>query len=477
MNKQATQGKKINHSVSRRLTILIIFMIVALSSAMMLIGYIKLKETTEEYYYRIGKTTADIIALTVNADTLGKYSKHNVIDEDYLKTMAILRKAREKCDAKVLYVFTVAEDGVNYIYDTDTSGNSEVRLFDPFSYIDPNTGKPGRLYPEATEKQLRAGGNVDTIIGVTQYGWIITVTEPLYGSDGRCAGYLGIDFDVNQMIAERTTYLWQLATIIFIATAVFAVLYLYIIRNAIVKPITIMAKAADSFFVDISNSEKSIPESDILSMNINTGDELQSLAESLKSMVRKMDEYITNLNLATIKAETDALTSLYNRGAFEQRVSAILNLRPEKNQLNAFMMIDVDYFKTVNDQHGHAVGDMVLTKCAQVLRRVMREADVVGRLGGDEFAVFCKSIGSVSVAEDKARQIRAEWLKIIPLGDPKGITATIGISFTIENDQGYQELFLSADEALYRAKEAGRDGFATSLPHKNLPCKSSNTVA
>jgi diguanylate cyclase (GGDEF)-like protein len=93
----------------------------------------------------------------------------------------------------------------------------------------------------------------------------------------------------------------------------------------------------------------------------------------------------------------------------------------------------------------------------------MRESDVVGRLGGDEFAVFCKGIGSVAIAEDKARQIRDAWLKIIPPGCDKGITASIGISFAPQDGVVYQELFNKADAALYRAKEAGRDGFALSV--------------
>jgi diguanylate cyclase (GGDEF)-like protein len=179
-------------------------------------------------------------------------------------------------------------------------------------------------------------------------------------------------------------------------------------------------------------------------------------------MVQKIHDYIISLKLATFKAETDALTTLFNRVAFEQRVNAILRLRPDKDQINAFLMIDVDYFKNVNDQYGHGAGDKVLLECSQALLKVTREADVVARLGGDEFAIFCRNISSVTKAEDKARQIRREWLKIIPTGGEKGITASIGISFAPQDGLNYQELFTKADEALYKAKAAGRDGFVTS---------------
>ncbi|MDR0877072.1 MAG: diguanylate cyclase [Treponema sp.] len=461
MSKHLKKERKINGSVGRRLTALIIFMIAAISSVMMLIGFLRFKESAEDYYWRLGETTAGIIALTIDADSVAGYFETLTMDDEYERIMEILQKAKEECEAQTLYVFIMAEKGIYYIFDTDTSNMAaELGDFDPFLYTDKDTGKILRLYPEATEKQLRDGGEVDTIMGITQYGWTITVNEPLYGGDGSCKAYVGIDFDVNQVIAGRRTYLWQFAVIILIVTAAFAVIYLYIIRKAIIIPINIMAKAADRFLVNKTESGNAIGAAGILSMEINTGDELQSLAESLKSMVRKIDEYLINLSIATKRSETDVLTSLCNRGAFEQQVTAILRLRPEEGKINAFMMIDVDYFKAVNDNHGHAAGDEALTKCAQALRSIMRESDVVGRLGGDEFAVFCKDIGSASMAENKARQIRDEWLKVIPPGGGKGITASIGISFAPQDGKGYQELYNKADEALYRAKEAGRDRFA-----------------
>jgi diguanylate cyclase (GGDEF)-like protein len=462
MDKQKTRKIKNNRSVGKRLTALIIFMIVTISSVMMIIGFLRLKESTEEYYYRMGETTAGILALIIDPDSLDKYLETLTPDEEYDKTMQKLQKARTECEAQALYLFRATDEGITYIYDTDPSDRwCELGHFDTYVYTDPG-GTVEHLYPEVSVQQLRNGGEVDSIMGMTQYGWIITVSRPIYGRDGSCKGYVGIDFDVNRVIAERTAYLWQLAIIILIITAIFAVIYLIIIRKIIITPINTMAKAADNFLINSLKSGQSIDESDILSMQINTRDEMQSLAESLQSMVRKINEHITNLNIVTIKSETDVLTSLCNRGAFEQRVTAILHLRPEPGQINAFIMIDVDYFKAVNDNYGHAAGDTVLSECAKALRKIMREADVVGRLGGDEFAVFCRGIGSVSKAEDKARQIRSEWLKIIPPGGENGITASIGISFAPRDGQIYQELFNKADEALYKAKEAGRDGFAVS---------------
>ncbi|MDR0885048.1 MAG: sensor domain-containing diguanylate cyclase [Clostridiales Family XIII bacterium] len=447
-------------SVGRRLTMLIILMIVVISAVMMFIGYTKYKDSEEEYYFRMGETTAGIVAMEVDPDSLDTYLETLTTDKNYDDTMTKLRKAREICGAQALYIFQVKEDGINYIYDTDPSDMwCELGYFDPYEYKDDN-GKDELLYPNTTKKELQRGGDVDTIMGITQYGWTITVNYPLYNQAGICKGYVGIDLNVDKIVAERQTYLRNLSIIILITTAAFAIIYLIIMRKSIINPINEMSKAADSFLINNSDGEESIDDSAILSLDIHTKDELQNLSEALKSMVQKINKHLTDLHLVTIKSETDGLTKLLNRGAFEQQVNAVLHLRTEKDQKDAFMMIDVDYFKTVNDTYGHAVGDMVLTQCAQALRRVMRESDIVGRLGGDEFAVYCRSISTLEMAEKKAQQIREEWLKIIPLGGEKGITASIGIAFPPKDGEKYQDLFNAADDALYRAKEAGRDRYA-----------------
>ncbi|MDR0854552.1 MAG: sensor domain-containing diguanylate cyclase [Clostridiales Family XIII bacterium] len=461
MSKEIGQKKKSRRSVSRRLTLLIIFMIVGISAVMMIIGYLRFKDATEEYYFKLGENTGGVVAQLIDPDLLPKYADTLKEDAAFKEVRKKLQEARKASGAQMLYVFTVNPDGVTYIYDTDPEGG--LGAFDAWTY-EGEDGKSEDLYPETTKNQILSGGKVDTIMGVTSYGWTITSNIPLYGSDGYSKGYVGIDFDVNQMMQERSDYFRNLMIIILITTVVFGAIYLFIIRKTIIHPVNTMAKAADSFVVeDLDNDcRDAIADSEILSMEINTKDEFQSLAESLKSMVWKIDEHLTNLNLATIKSETDGLTSLVNRGAFEQRVNAILNLRQDEGQLNCFMMIDVDYFKSVNDNYGHAAGDLVLSSCAKALKKIFRESDVVGRLGGDEFAVFCKSIGSVSMAETKAKLIQKEWAKIVPPGAKDGVTASIGISFAPTDGQEYQELFNASDAALYRAKDAGRDCYALS---------------
>ncbi|MHC6204430.1 diguanylate cyclase domain-containing protein [Breznakiellaceae bacterium SP9] len=457
-------------SVGRQLTVLIILMIVVISSVMMGISYFRYSDATEKYYWNMGETTAGIISLAIDPDLLDTYLTTLEKDAQYERTLAILHQAKLECSAKTLYVFTMAEEGIHYIYDTgETDFAAELGDFDPFYYTDEATGELARLYREEIKAQLEAGGQVDTIKGITRYGWTITVTRPLYGKDGTCKGFVGIDFDVSRMREEGNNYLVQLGAVILFFTVVFAVIYTVIIRRLVIHPVSVMVRATDKFIANGLNSGESIGTADILSMEINTKDEFESLSEALKSMVRKIEEYISDLNAITLKSETDVLTGICNRGAFEAQVGSNLRFKLDQGLVSAFMMLDVDYFKAVNDNYGHAAGDFVLAGCAQALRKVMRETDIVGRLGGDEFAVFCKGIGTRAKAEQKAKQIREAWLKVIPPGSNKGITASIGIAFTPKDGLVYQDLFNKADEALYRVKEAGRDGYALSgaPPHSS----------
>ncbi len=123
------------------------------------------------------------------------------------------------------------------------------------------------------------------------------------------------------------------------------------------------------------------------------------------------------------------------------------------------MIADLDHFKAVNDRHGHAAGDTVLRHSAATLARVIRTSDVVARYGGEEFVVIapdCELSAAVRLAERFRTAI--EELKIDEHAETIPVTTSIGVAtFTDLTLSGPAELLRRADEALYRAKEAGRN--------------------
>lgn len=171
------------------------------------------------------------------------------------------------------------------------------------------------------------------------------------------------------------------------------------------------------------------------------------------------------LNQWRLAARTDARTGLLTAETWHQQVESELTRSRQQGIPVALLMIDVDHFKQVNDAHGHAVGDDVLSVLGELLSREVRHGDVVGRLGGEEFGVLLPSAAS-SAAVGVAERIRAQVHTIrVPLGGGEyltGVTVSLGVaSFPEIREPTVQGLLAAADAALYTAKRAGRDQVMT----------------
>ncbi|MEG2440666.1 MAG: sensor domain-containing diguanylate cyclase [Acetivibrio sp.] len=161
-------------------------------------------------------------------------------------------------------------------------------------------------------------------------------------------------------------------------------------------------------------------------------------------------------------ATIDGLTGLYNRITTQTYIDAFLEGEGEEGQ-HALLLIDIDYFKGVNDTLGHGKGDEVISEYGNVLRRIFRKDDIVGRIGGDEFIVLLKNYGVMELITAKAKAIcdgfrQEQFLK----DNPKKVvktSASIGIALYTKDGKDFSKLYKSADTALYVVKNKGRDGF------------------
>ena len=159
-------------------------------------------------------------------------------------------------------------------------------------------------------------------------------------------------------------------------------------------------------------------------------------------------------------AERDSLTELYNRINFEKRVSKELLKGVSQNKSRAFIMIDVDNFKQVNDSFGHDFGDIVLRAVAKILRSSFSEEDIIGRLGGDEFAVFLSKASSKKVILEQIQKVCAKISTTFEnKGEKVSISCSIGVVYTPEEGKEFQILYEKADDALYQAKHAGKNQY------------------
>jgi diguanylate cyclase (GGDEF)-like protein len=157
------------------------------------------------------------------------------------------------------------------------------------------------------------------------------------------------------------------------------------------------------------------------------------------------------------QAMVDVVTGLPNRRAWEEQFSLRLDALRTAGRHGCLAILDLDHFKQVNDQGGHAVGDQVLRAVGQTLRSRVRQADFVARLGGDEFGLLVDGLRHDS-APGVLERVRCELISSESAASLPPITASLGYAiFAADSKLTAAELFNAADQALGRAKAAGRD--------------------
>ncbi|MFT7601526.1 MAG: diguanylate cyclase (GGDEF)-like protein [Acidimicrobiales bacterium] len=195
---------------------------------------------------------------------------------------------------------------------------------------------------------------------------------------------------------------------------------------------------------------------------------MQALTLEAHATIVQGDRQVKELSLRNDQlrhqAETDGLTDLPNRGQFDAALAQIIETTPEQtggDEAIALLMIDLDHFKSVNDTHGHPVGDDVLRAVGDVLKQTTRGSDVAARYGGEEFVVLLPAV-TVPQLEMIAERLRDFVSKIavrLPSGDDLRVTASIGgarIGEAGKHETGAQ-LLARADARLYEAKRTGRN--------------------
>ncbi|MDH0613753.1 MULTISPECIES: GGDEF domain-containing protein [unclassified Agrobacterium] len=162
-------------------------------------------------------------------------------------------------------------------------------------------------------------------------------------------------------------------------------------------------------------------------------------------------------------SETDALTGVFNRRALEKAVRALLTGDEQYHALGV-MIIDIDHFKSINDRHGHAMGDLALQKTANLLRSALRKGDILARYGGEEFVVVLQDVSHATATADRLRRL----IEAQTIDEQSGLslTASFGVVWQeVRAITSWEELIAIADDRLYEAKRAGRNRvWATYFP-------------
>ena len=191
-------------------------------------------------------------------------------------------------------------------------------------------------------------------------------------------------------------------------------------------------------------------------ISVNGQDELGVLASEVNKMLALIE---SQMNSLTALSMTDSLTGLPNRRTFDARLRLELARARRTQHTLALLILDVDFFKRYNDRYGHPAGDATLQAVADVLRQTFfRPADLPARIGGEEFAVLLPETnakGAMEIAERIKQLLRERNIAHEDSNAAAWVTASIGIALT--QDESPEAFMARADEALYNAKEQGRN--------------------
>jgi diguanylate cyclase (GGDEF)-like protein len=323
---------------------------------------------------------AQMTAAAVDGDLQRQLSEPgNYSEELYRKALAPLVRLHS-ANPSIFYVYTMVErDGTAYfVLDTATS--------------------PALKTPH----QVKASSYMTYVAPQYQndsYGFFLSGHTPIYDSQARYSGFVGVDFDLNYFVAREQRFRW-IGIGSFIA--------------AIMLALAIGMLAGRHYF----------------------------------KIERRIDFHLN-------ESLRDELTSLLNRRGALREVQPWLM---KKGTTHSLMLIDLDDFKLINDNYGHATGDSALIGVAEVIRQSVRESDIVARLGGDEFMIFAPD-SDHKIAANIAERIIESLHRHNETFAGSRCSVSIGIYTVNGIPIAFEELYGCADQALYRAKSEGKSRY------------------
>jgi diguanylate cyclase (GGDEF)-like protein len=319
--------------------------------------------------------------------------------ELYARTLAPLVRFHSAYP-EIFYVYTMVERGGKsyFVVDTAASGQLETRhALRASAYMEPFAPLDAEPDPDWLQRIAAGQTYVYPKFQRDVYGNFLSGHTPIYDSEGRYSGFVGVDFDIQYYLDQEASF-----RAISIGTLAAAGLIALLIGYVTAR-----------YHYTLNN--------------------------------RVEQQYLLSIR--------DELTQLLNRrGA----LGAVREALAAKASSYAAILVDVDDLKGINDSHGHATGDDFLGKVADAMRASVRETDICARLGGDEFLIFATGC-ELDAATEIARRILSRVYSSDASQPPFGVS--IGICIAPAREAEFETMYRHADQALYRAKAAGKNRY------------------
>lgn len=325
----------------------------------------------------------------------------NYTPELYERTVAPLVRFHS-ADPEIFYVYTMMDRGGKSYFVVDTAASNKLkttRKLRPSAYMEPYESID--VEPDPDYLQRIAGGQTYVYPSFQRdvYGTFLSGHTPIYDSQGRYSGFVGVDFDIKYYLALESSF-----RAIFYGSVAGAVLIALLIGYVV---------ARYQYHVQDRIDEQ---------YRISIRDELTQLLNRRGAL-------------------------RFSREALDTRASSY-----------AAILVDIDDLKGINDVYGHSAGDEFIVKVAETIRHSVRERDICARMGGDEFLIFAAGC-DLDAATEIARRIIGKVYAHDSSSGRSHFGVSIGICVAAGADATFEALYKQADEALYKAKSAGRNRF------------------
>lgn len=350
-----------------------------------------------------------LLIIAKNAAALVDGDKHEALiasgktDSDlYLEMVAPLVKLHNSTP-DIYYLYTMKDNGQEMVFGLDTSTSAELKSslgieLEP-SFVGDIWDVPEDQYIDWSSKMSSLGAHVDEEFSTDEFGTFLTASAPFYNRVGRMVGFVGVDIDTSYFQAYKQR----------IETAV---------------TIGYLLAAGFSFVI-------------------------AALLYGLQSGIKKLQVQLY------ADAVTDPLTKCFNRRHFNQEYARAKANFDETGTNYCIVILDIDHFKSVNDNYGHSAGDKILYEFAQSISKHSGKDSRLFRVGGEEFVLLIDDAKKETIEWTVARCFAAIHNHSFTLDD--GSTLEITASIGVAEAKAHDDVLKAADESLYKAKDYGRD--------------------
>lgn len=455
--------KKKDVSVGVKFSVITFFVYLALISFVILVSHKRSLQNFYDQYSAIGKELIEMAADEINVDHIKDYLSGSYDKQEYDDTLSRLnRYTRFRKEIMYLYVYKINEGNdatATVVFDTytDHAGLDEG--------LDGEGDKLGDIYeldPAFADElpRLQRGEYLDPVVDNTKYGYLMTCSKPLYGSDHTCQGYIFVDFDLTPVKKSNIEFTLKLFAVSFIFMLLLLTLGIIAVSVRITKPIEKMYACISGFKYETDTDRKNNLDS-LKSLNIHTNIEIESLYEAIIKSYEESYNYMTEYKIATKKlgvakemAYLDSLTGINNKTAFDD-ITKKYQEKINNREIDGFtvIMADINNLKYINDTFGHKAGDEYIKGCCNILSAACQYSEVY-RIGGDEFIIIlqgkdleeCETIfANLTDTFDKAYCNRET--------EPyHRYSAAIGMASLREGDTNINDIVKRADSEMYVAK-------------------------